>query len=296
MSDPRVLILGDAMLDLYPEPAGADLSEADRFVPRPGGGCANVAIHLARGGRDVTFMGAIARDPVGDRLVQSLLKEGVKVQAARTLGKTPVNLIALDAHGVPSFYNYAGGQDSIPPEHIDNAQLDSVDAFHFSSTTIIAPGAVEATERALSGLKPRAMISCDLNLRGGRWRAEPALRARMLDALRFARVVKATERELQIITQTRSIEDGVEALAALGPQLILISQGDQGCRWWLRGRWSQTPAEPTEVVDSTGAGDAFIAAVMHRLYDSDDALSNAEAAVLAGCRAGAEACRTLGAT
>ena len=294
MSALKYVVLGDIMLDLYPAPPTRPLAQANAFVARVGGGCANAAIHLARAGGRVSFVGGIARDPLGDGLRATLKQAGIEIAAPPAQGKTPVNFVSLDASGVPSFQNYGDAHLEIQADWITPTLLRDATWLHFSSTTLLSKNAVEATERALT-LARGIRISCDLNLRGGRWRKDAALRALARNAVARATLVKATALELQILTETEDPLEGAAQLGALGPAAILISEGPAGCRWWRAGRSGHVPAAPARVVDTTGAGDAFIAAALGSLGSGP--LNEAEIiqAVQKGCEAGARACEHVGA-
>ena len=74
---PRVVSLGEALIDLFASPAGVALEEADSFSPEPGGAPANVAVALARLDIDVGFIGTVGDDPFGLLLLKRLQSEGV---------------------------------------------------------------------------------------------------------------------------------------------------------------------------------------------------------------------------
>src|SRR5689334_16676542 len=101
MGNPNMLVLGEALLDVF---AGADTATGLVLDARVGGSPFNVAVGLARLGQPVGFAGGVSTDRFGDRLLQALRGEGVDVSLVqRHHFPTTLSVVSADAQGVPSY-------------------------------------------------------------------------------------------------------------------------------------------------------------------------------------------------
>ena len=261
---PRVLVLGDLVLDVVLAPERAIESGTD--VPgsvgiRQGGSAANTARWLARLGIDVQLVCAVGRDGAGRSLVSQLEADGVRVRAARIAGQRTGRVGVLVApNGERSFVADRRAALALRPDHLKDEWFARLDLVHVPAYSLMgepiaaAARAAVAMARATSG----AAVSLDLSSIGPLL-AEGRRAARELVASVKPDVLFATEAEVEAFLG-RNAGDGILDHAAIA----VIKQGSRGARVVARG----DAAEPLRfdvatphvtVADSTGAGDAFSA-------------------------------------
>src|SRR3954452_7586754 len=234
-----VLCLGEALVDLVCETPVASLSEADAFVPHPGGAMANVAVTAARFGASVALAGGAGDDPFGVWLRDRLAGEGVGLEYFSLVPQapTPVAFVSVDASGEPTFLIYGAGihaaiaaaADALP------AAVDASDALVFASNTLVEEGEREATLAARSrALKLGRPVLFDPNFRLHRWdnpgRAASVARECLPDSF----LVKCNMAEAELLSGESDPDRAAAGLVAAGGR---HREGTRGARRGvLRGR------------------------------------------------------------
>ena len=131
---------------------------------------------------------------------------------------------------------------------------------HLSGLTrSFGPGSAETVSHAVSVARAAGVtVALDLNYRLALWSEEEAAPA-LAAAVRQADVVFAGETEAEIVTHTADPLHAARALEAMGPEQVLIKRGAHGCLARINGATLEQPAPAVSVVDTVGAGDAFVA-------------------------------------
>lgn len=281
-----VICCGEVLVDWVATAPSPTLAAARAFEKRPGGAPANVAVHLARRGVDVAFMGGVSPDPFGAWLLEVLAAEGVDVGAAVILDRTQTRMayVIHDETGdrrLAAFSDLACADAAFGPAHLDLDRLRRCRIFHYGGMTLTtAEGVAAAHEAVRVAREAGALVSFDPNWREPLWRGRADAQRLLADAMGDADVVKATREEHLLLAPD------------LRPRLMLaITDGLAGARWITPEGQGTCPSPAVEVVDTTGAGDAFTAGLLAGLLAHGDAAR----AVAEGCRAGAEACTHVGA-
>ena len=129
-----------------------------------------------------------------------------------------------------------------------------------------APGAAAAQERAI-GLARDAgrLLSVDPNFRPALWSERDAMVAASRDLVARATIVKASADELQAMSGRDTIAAGVEALWHAGLRLFAVTSGAAGAELFTAERRLAVPGFAVDAVDTTGAGDAFMACLLSEL-------------------------------
>ncbi|MCA9672757.1 MAG: carbohydrate kinase [Myxococcales bacterium] len=292
------------------QPARSSLAEVERFERKLGGAPCNVAVGLARLGVPVALLGQIGRDAFGDFISAELAREGVDVSAlARSPRRTALAFVGRDARGEPTFlfYRERSADAELEPRHVEahGELIGSAAAVHLGTNTLAVQPCASATRRLVALCAERGVpISLDLNLRLHLWddAARGVEAARSL--AREAALLKANADEAALLTGVEGDAlAAARALAQLGPKLVVVTRGADGAAYAHASGDGEAFAPAVEVVDTTGAGDAFCAALLAGLI-ADEVLADvgaASAAVIArrvagACAAAAAACTALGAT
>jgi sugar/nucleoside kinase (ribokinase family) len=268
----RILLLGEALVDLVCERPIASLAEADAFVPHPGGAVANVALVAARHGAQVELAGGAGDDEWGVWLQRVLREGGVGTEWFSLLPlATPLALVAVDAAGEPTFTVY--GQDIATTITAlgDRAgeAVDACDALFVSSNTLVAEDERAVTmavrERALTHDKP---VVFDPNLRLHRWPTAARAAAAARDVVPGCLLVRCNRAEAEILTGEPDPAAAAEALLAGGAEHVIVTLGRDGAILRGGGLRLDVPGASAETVDTTGAGDTLMGVLLARLAAS----------------------------
>ena len=284
---------GEALVDLLPDRRGR-LRDCEAFQAHSGGAPANVAVGLARLGLGTGFVGVVGDDEFGHLLARKLAAERVEAALRFTPeAKTGVWFVALDASGDRSFFTPAGSDsaDKLIDER-DVARIPQARIFHCGSSSHIRPAAQQALRSAVRAARRRGMlVSFDPNVRAHLWRDLRDLRSLCEDVLPLCDVVKLSEDELEACLGLREPGAALDRLAALGVKLACVTAGARGASARRGDEVVQVPAPEVEVVDTTGAGDGFVAA----LLASDPLASPLEETLRFACAVGSRVCTRFGA-
>lgn len=269
-----VIACGELLIDFVPTVSGVSLAEAPAFQKAPGGAPANVAVGVKRLGRAAGFMGQVGDDEFGHFLADVLASNGVDVGGLRfsAAARTALAFVSLRADGEREFmfYRHPSADMLWQPEEVDTAYAASTRIFHFGSITLISEPSRSATLAAVAAAKAGgALISYDPNLRLPLWPSADAARAGMLHGWQYAQLVKVSEEELRFLSGQEDLLAGAHALWTPRLRLLVITQGPAGCMYVTPRHHGQVAGFQAQPVDTTGAGDGFVAGLLTGLLDAD---------------------------
>lgn len=166
------------------------------------------------------------------------------------------------------FYRHPSADMELTPEEIPDDLIANATIFHYGSISLIAEPCRSATFHALEiAKKSNLLISYDPNLRLALWENAKQARREMLGGMRYADVVKINDDELEFLTGIRNFEDGAKQLLKLGPSLIVVTLGSEGCSFYSASAQGRIPGYPIQAIDTTGAGDSFVAGLLSGLLN-----------------------------
>lgn len=286
----RVLVVGSANLDLSVRvphlPREGETVLGDDLVTTEGGKGANQAVAAERAGAETRFIACVGQDAFGERIIRQLgasgvPSEGVLREPSRLTG---VALIVVDQAGRNQIAVSPGASRSLTPRHLE-AQAASFDWADVVLMQLEIPQ--ETVARGLRMAKERGKLTI-LN---------PAPARLLPDGLLgLADILTPNEKEAAALSglpvfDPESAVAGGEQLLLTGCGVVVITLGWQGAVMVRAGEQKHFPAPIVQVVDSTGAGDAFCGAMAAALADG----RGLEEAVRWGNAAGALACTVVGA-
>lgn len=271
---PDVITLGEILVDFVATVSGVSLEDAPAFKKAPGGAPANVAAALARLGVSAGFMGKVGDDPFGRFLVRTLRALGVDTTAVRWCGeaRTALAFVSLRADGERDFmfYRHPSADMLYSPEEVNLAYIRGAKVFHFGSISLIGEPSRSATLLAAQTARDAGLVvSYDPNLRLALWPSADAARRGILQGWRLAHVVKVSEEERTFLGG-----DGAEAARHLWHEdlrLLVITRGRAGCSYVTPATRGDVPGFSVRTVDTTGAGDGFVAGMLKGLLQAPHA-------------------------
>ncbi|WZH37848.1 MAG: carbohydrate kinase [Microbacterium enclense] len=269
-TDPRtpdVAVLGEALVDIVTTPAGAS--------ERPGGSPANVAVALGRLGRDAVLVARIADDERGRALREWLAASAVVLVDSGSPARTATARATIGENG-DATYDFDIDWALPSPVEVPAARI-----FHTGSVAAtLAPGADEvraAAERA----RPAALISYDPNIRPALTGGVDDARSRVEALVALSDVVKASAEDAEWLYPGTSTADVARRWVALGASLAVITDGEAGSLGVTAHAAVDVPAVPTTVVDTVGAGDTFMGALLDGILNSPGDVDELRASVRA---------------
>lgn len=266
-----VACFGELLIDFVAQQHGVTVGEAISFQKAPGGAPANVAVAVSRLGHPSAFLGQVGDDPFGRHLAAVLEAEGVDVTGLRfsTQARTMLAFVSLTAEGERSFvfFRHPSADMLMRPEDVATEVIARHDVFHFGSITLIDEPARAATLHAVkTALETGRRVSYDPNLRLSLWPSAEAARAGMLSGLDYAHIVKVSEDELEFLTGARD----VYRLWRDRTQVIAVTYGHKGASIYTRSSRHDAPGFSVRSVDTTGAGDGFVAGLLVGIQEHGD--------------------------
>lgn len=258
----KVWVLGDAVVDLLPESEG-------RLLRCPGGAPANVAAGIARLGGDSGFIGRVGDDPFGRFMRHTLQQEQVDVSHMRLDGqhRTSTVVVDLDDQGERTFTFMVRPSADLFLAEEDLPQFTANQWLHVCSIALSAEPSRSTTFSAMESIKHAGgRVSFDPNIRPDLWQDQELLHACLDRALRMANVVKLSEEELVFISGSDDLAYGIASVTErYQPELLLVTQGKAGVLAAFQQQFTHFSAKPVVSVDTTGAGDAFVAGLLASL-------------------------------
>ena len=263
-----ILISGEALVDLIP-----DAKSENAYAAVLGGSPYNVAIGLGRLGSPTAFVSRLSTDPNGESLAAALAAAGVDLSfVARDAKPSPLAFIMRGTARTGarySFYLDATAYDEAWPfpkiwpagaRHLHVGSFCAVDHVHGASS-------VEALVMA----RTFATISFDPNIRPMVTPDREAVLPIVEREVALASFVKASEEDLAWLYPERAPEASIAAWALLGPHFCVMTRGEQGAVAYLQSERFIAPSPVVDVVDTVGAGDSFMSALIGAM-DADGAL------------------------
>lgn len=255
----KVWVLGDAVVDLLPD-------GEQSLLKCPGGAPANVAVGIARLEGKSGFIGRVGNDPFGHFMKKVLNDEQVDTTWMHydELHRTSTVVVALDDQGERSFTFMVRPSADLFIEPGDLPRFEAGQWLHTCSIALSAEPSRSTTLLAMESIKQAGgKVSFDPNIRTDLWPDVQALSVCLAKALALADVVKLSVEELEFITGEADIPAGIAHFTRLySPALLLVTQGKDGVMAHYQGHTHHFPARPVVCVDTTGAGDAFVAGLL----------------------------------
>ena len=299
------MTLGEVVADVYREEMPSEVEMP--FTARPGGAPANVAVAVAKLGAEAAFVGRLGEDLFGEFILRALEAVGVDTSAILRQPpptRTTLAFVEVSENGDREFTFYRSvpaADELLSPEDIKRESLSGASFVNFGSIPLIKEPVRSATLRfAELANEMDIPVAFDVNLREHLWESVEIARQTVAPVLDLSSVAKLSDDELSPILGVEDPEEAAEVLLDRGVSLVLVSMGGEGAFYATREFGGSLPRfEIDKVVDTTGAGDAFLAATLTHLSENPGWLSDeavVREAVRRGTAAGALACTDYGAT
>lgn len=270
-----VICLGELLIDFVSLDRDASLIESSGFKKAPGGAPANVAAGVAKLGRTAGFVGKVGDDPFGLYLKKVL--DEINVDTSYLVfdkyARTTLSFVAQKSDGVRDcmFYRNPGADMLLMPEEISEDYIRQGKIFHFGSISLGSEHSKKATLKAIEYAKKHGLVvSYDPNLRLSLWDDADTARKEIDSGFEYADVVKISDAEYEFITGCKTVEECTDYILKKGAKLVTVTLGEHGC-YYSDGKTSgYIKGLKVDVLETTGAGDAFVAGVLTNLVERID--------------------------
>ena len=302
----RILCIGEALIDMICTNKGKALSEGENFLKKPGGAPTNVAAAIAALGGKVELAAKVGVDPFGKHMVDVMKAIGVGTQYMLQDANhfTTFAFVSLMENGERDFYFNRGADGQLSEADIDSIDLSDVSIIHFGSATGFLPGPLQAAYKKLLqlALDKNIFISFDPNYRHLLFNNNTQT---FIDQswyfMERCNFFKVSDEEAMLLTGDSTLETAAATLLKKTTGVFAITLGKDGTMIGMDGTTVIVKSIPVKPVDTTGAGDAFVGAVLYQLAEL---ITNQAAApvkhvwekiVTNANKAGARTCEYLGA-
>lgn len=271
----RTICLGRAIAEYVADEPSESVDDVESWTVFPGGSAANVAFGLRALNCPATFMGCIGNDANGKLLLSRLSEAGVDVSGVRTIFDCETGWLwtVRKPNGDRVFYPPIASFELLADTRVTPLDLDPG---VFSRSKIFIPQSAhlgptrsrEALEHGLSLAKKNGVFTFfDVNFRDFAWNDEKVAKEVSLQFAKQCEFLKASVEEARWLCQAPTIKE----FGKLFPNArgIFLTKGSAGCDFFLDGTSGSVPGFHVETVDSTGAGDAFVAGLVSRFAKQD---------------------------
>ncbi|CAM6010806.1 unnamed protein product [Sphagnum balticum] len=266
-----IVCFGELLIDFVPTVGGLSLADAPAFKKAPGGAPANVSVGVARLGGNAAFIGKVGDDEFGYMLVDVLKENRVETRGCRfdVNARTALAFVTLRNDGEREFMFYRNPSADMLFEikELDVDLIQRAKIFHFGSISLIVEPSRSTHMEAMAIAKEAGcLLSYDPNLRLPLWPSPEAAKQGIKSIWDRADIIKVSEEEVTFLTGGKSSDDK-NNLKMFHPRckLMLVTEGSEGCRYYTSQFQGKVGGLKVQVVDTTGAGDAFCAGLLSQI-------------------------------
>jgi fructokinase len=254
-----IAVAGEALFDLVLRGPGQPPTL------HSGGGPFNAARTIGRLGGDVAFLGSIADDELGRRLLAELRQDGVGLESVvASSAPTTLALAELDggANARYRFYTVATAAAGLTAEAALSVLPTALEALHVGTLGLVLEPTAHAVEALVHAVSAETVVLVDPNCRPAAIDEPDAYRGRLGRILARADLVKVSDDDLAWLEPGRDPESAARALLERGPTVVLVTRGAREALVVTQDAVEPVPAPVVRVVDTIGAGDAFSGAFL----------------------------------
>ena len=266
----KVICPGEALIDFVSMDIGKTLKATDGFIKKAGGAPANVAAAISKLGAEAYFCGTVGDDAFGGFLEDTLNNNNINTELLfKIKNNTTFAFVSLMENGERDF-EFARDADECLTFDMISDRLEEFDLYHFGSATAFMGGNLKDTyfklkEYAKSNNK---IISFDANYRESLFgnNKEEFIKC-CKEFIVDSNIVKLSEEEAKLISGIEDIKEASQYIVNLGCENLMVTLGKEGTLLSNREKQILIKTKEVKMKDATGAGDAFIGAVIAQILN-----------------------------
>ncbi|XP_022733894.1 probable fructokinase-5 isoform X1 [Durio zibethinus] len=281
-SNPLIVSFGEMVVDLVSDVAAVSSVESSGFLKAPGGAPANVACAVKKLGGNSAFIGKFGDDEFGHMLVDVLKKHGVNIEGIcfDSYARTAYAVVILKESGERefSFSKEPSATMLLKESELKMGLIKQAKIFHFGSISLISEPSRSAHMAAMKAANEAGVfLSYDPNVRIALWPSPDAAREGIFSIWNYADFIKVSDEEVAFLTQgDPQRDDVVLSLWHDNLKLLVVTDGEKGCRYFTKQFKGKVNGFSVKTVDTTGAGDAFVGAVLFSMANQTNLFHDEE--------------------
>ncbi|MBV9960993.1 MAG: carbohydrate kinase [Parafilimonas sp.] len=301
----KILCIGEALIDMICTDKGKSLSACHNFLKKPGGAPTNVAAAIGALGGKVELAAKVGNDPFGKQLIEVMQSFGVstKWMLQDEHHFTTFAFVSLMEDGERDFVFNRGADGELSRADIAAIEPDKFAVIHFGSATGFLPGPLQSAYQSMlqKALQKKIFISFDPNYRHLLFKnnVQPFI-DQAWNFLESCNFFKVSDEEALLITAATTLADAIKIFTQKTNAVFAITLGKEGTMLSINKETIIVPSIHVNVRDTTGAGDAFVGAVLYQLCTLQEDLNSLSTDVWKNIiynanKAGARTCEYMGA-
>jgi fructokinase len=273
-----VLCGGEILLDFISKETGKGLDHSVLFEKRPGGSIFNVVVALRRLGVSVSFLTKIGGDEFAQGLMDIIRREKINTECLKKdiNLKTTLAFVAVNREGKPEFRFYRDHAADIMltiPE-VRDINPKNYSMYHFGSISLLEKPASDAYLELLNMFyKEKVITSFDPNIRPSLIKDKKDFLNIFFKISKIVDILKMSDDDLLYITGLTDVKEGLRKIPSKANSLIMVTLGKNGVLSYYKGQFTNVPTfDQVKVKETTGCGDAFMAAIIYGLLKCENFL------------------------
>lgn len=272
----RLLAIGEALIDFIPHTTDSKLKDVEGFSRQVGGAPCNVACTTTKLGGQAEMITQLGDDAFGDLIVETLENMGVGTQYLKRSSKanTALAFVSLTKDGERdfSFYRKPSADMLYSEAQVKQIEVTDKDILHFCSVDLVDSPMKTAHKALIEKVnQAKGTVVFDPNVRLPLWDSEEDCKSAIRDFLPFADIIKISDEELSFVTGYEEVSQAIQWLFQGHVQAVIYTKGADGAAIYFKdGTVIDQQGYKVKPIDTTGAGDAFIGAVISRLLVSNE--------------------------
>ena len=267
-----LLSVGELLADFIGHHVSSSLFDSPDFRRYQGGSPANMAANMARLGSNTALAACVGNDNIGKYLVQQVAEAGVDTQHIVTDPTEPTSIVIVSrTAGTPDFIAYRTADCQIKPEQLPDSLLEQARIFHTTCFALSRQPAQEAiVDAARRAQAAGCQVSIDANYAPSLWPDRDQAWRIISEYCSAGAFVKLSEDDAaRLYGQPQSIERILTDFHAMGTSLVCFTLGAEGSLVSYEGgaKRVRVPGQKLDVIDATGAGDAYWAGFLTAYID-----------------------------
>ena len=261
--------IGELLIDWISTDIDSSLIEATHFIKKAGGAPANVTIAASRLGGRSAFAGKVGNDAFGLFLKKTLEQDNVNTDNL-ILSEIPTTFafVSIQKGGERDFIFQRGADELLQYDELFLPESNAV--FHFgSATAFLSNPLLETYQKTLNyAVEKEFYISFDPNYRDALWKNNQELFVEYAqEFIELADFIKLSDEEAQLISGKTELQEAIQSLPLKSNAIVCVTLGKAGTLVYYNGDFEVVASITVQAIDTTGAGDAFVGAMLKQICD-----------------------------
>ncbi|WP_440857297.1 carbohydrate kinase family protein [Staphylococcus shinii] len=271
----RLLAIGEALIDFIPSTTDSKLKDVEMFSRQVGGAPCNVACTATKLGGNAEMITQLGQDAFGDLIVETLDNLGVGTQYLKRTNEanTALAFVSLTKEGERdfSFYRKPSADMLYSIDAVSAIDVNENDVLHFCSVDLVESPMKYAHKKLIEKVTHvGGTIVFDPNVRLPLWKNEADCKSAVHEFIPLAHIVKISDEELEFVTGITDENQAIQWLFQGNVDAVIYTKGADGATVYFKdGNEISQQGFKVKAIDTTGAGDAFIGALISKLLISD---------------------------